>query len=193
MYHPAGAPGKGARLPRLAGAREFARVPCFPALVEDVRHLDELAALDTHRRGVDVVGALALGAVHQRVGAVDQLRGELARHAAALGDRSELQADDADVDPHRAGGEAAIVARPVVRLDRLLEAIGNLERLVAAGQVRDQEAELVAAEPGVQVARLAAALQRQEVLGADLIGQDARDPLDDAVAGRSGRACRCTT
>ena len=129
-------------------------------------------------------GALALGAVHQRVGAVDQLRGELARDAAALGDRSELQADDADVDPDRPRREPAVVPRPVVGLDRFLEAVGDLEGLVAAWQIRDQEAEFVAAEAGVQVAPFARALERQEVLGADLVGQDARDALDDAVAGR---------
>ena len=69
-------------------------------------------------------------------------------------------------------------------LDRFLEAVGDLEGLVATWQIRDQKAELVAAEPGVQVAPFARALERQEVLGADLVGQNARDALDDAVAGR---------
>ena len=71
-----------------------------------------------------------------------------------------------------------------MRFDRFLEAIGDLERLVASGQVGNQETELVAAEPGVQVAPFAGPLQGEEVLGPDLIGQNSRDPLDNAVADR---------
>ena len=43
--------------------------------------------------------------------------------------------------------------------------------------------EVAVAEPGVQVAGIAASLQRQKVLGSDLIREDVRDPLDDLVAG----------
>ena len=68
--------------------------------------------------------------------------------------------------------------------DRRLEAVGDLDRLGAARQVGNQEAELVAAEPGVQVARLAGAFEREEILGADLVRQDPRHPLDDPVADR---------
>ena len=156
----------------------------FP-LIERPFQLDQLPVLDLHGGGVDVFGALALGAVHQRVGPVDQLRGELAGHAAALGDRPELQADDADVDPHRAGGQSRRSSRvqscaSTASLKR--SAISNASS--QPGRSGNQEAELVAAEPGVQVAPFAGALERQEVLGADLVGQDARDALDDAVAGR---------
>ena len=67
-------------------------------------------------------------------------------------------------------------------LDGLLEALGNLRRLHAAGQLRDQEAELVAAEAGVQVARVVRALDGEEVVRADLIREDLRDALDDQIA-----------
>ena len=56
------------------------------------------------------VGLAALGVVHQRVGALNQFRRELARDAAPLGHRPELQADDADVDPDRARGQPPVLA-----------------------------------------------------------------------------------
>ena len=71
---------------------------------------------------------------------------------------------------------------PVVALDRLLEALGNLGGFDAARQMWNQEAELVAAESRVEIARLADALERQHVFRADLIREDLRYPLDDAVA-----------
>src|SRR5687768_6791937 len=113
---------------------------------------------------------------------MDQFRGELARMAAALGDRSEAQADDADIDAHRAFRQALLFARPVMPFHRRLEAVRDLDRFGAAGQVGNQKAELVAAESGVQVARSARALHRKKVFGADLIRQDVRYAFDDPVA-----------
>ena len=115
---------------------------------------------------------------------MDQLRRELASDAAPLRHRTEPQAYDPDVDGDRLGGQPLVLVAPVIALDRLLEAAGDDRRLGAAGQIGNQETELVAAEPGVQIARLARAFEREEILGADLVREDPRDPLDDAVAER---------
>src|SRR4029079_9690037 len=71
---------------------------------------------------------------------------------------------------------------PVVFLDRRLEAARDVGGLAAAGQVGDQEAELVSAAARVQVAPFRAPLDRQKVLRSDLIREDPSDPFDDAVA-----------
>src|SRR4029077_11123993 len=73
--------------------------------------------------------------------------------------------------------------RPVVALDRITEALADGVRLMALGDVGNQEAELVAAEERVQilVARTDALL-RQQVVGAYLFAQQRRDALDDAIA-----------
>src|SRR5439155_4547454 len=64
-------------------------------------------------------------------------------------------------------------------------------RLMAGGEIRNEEAELVAAEPRVQIsrartgpflARVAEALLRKEVVAAHLFAQQRRDALDDPVA-----------
>src|SRR5262249_10892868 len=94
----------------------------------------------------------------------------------------ELETDDANVDLDRFGREAAIFARPVVSLDRCLEAAGDFGGFGAARKIRDQEAELVAAEPRVEVTPLAAALEREQVFRANLIRGNARDGLDDPIA-----------
>ena len=54
---------------------------------------------------------------------------------------------------------------------------------MGVGEIRDEEAELVAAEARVQLmALVAGAVPRHDVLGADLLAQQARHPLDDAIA-----------
>src|SRR4029453_14304309 len=80
--------------------------------------------------------------------------------------------------------ETAIVARPIVSLHRILEPVSDLERLRTTRQVGDEEAELITAEPRVEIAGFAAPLDRQEVLGSDLVRQNLGDALDDAVPGR---------
>ena len=77
------------------------------------------------------------GFVHQLVGALNQVRGEPPRDEAALGDASEPQADDADVDAHRLHGEPAVFERPVVALDRLAEALAD--RRAPGGTRRGRE------------------------------------------------------
>ena len=136
------------------------------------------------RRACTWSALAALGVVHQLVGALDQLGRELARHAAALGDGAEAQADDADVDPDRdCRASRAILAAPVVRLDRLLEALGDLGRLARSrggAGIRKQNS-----SPPNRACRSRVslrALEREKVLGTDLIRQDPRDALDDLVA-----------
>ena len=69
-------------------------------------------------------------------------------------------------------------------LDRRLEAAGNLNGLGTPREIGDQKAELVAAEPCVQIARRAGPFDGKKVLGPDLVGQNTGDALDDTVAER---------
>src|SRR6185436_14792445 len=109
---------------------------------EALLDVDELAVIDADGAWVDSIRPLALGVVHQRVGAVDQFRCQLARDAAAFSDRSEVQAHDPDVDSYRTLRQARIVEGPVMPLDRRFKAAGNLDGLGAAREVGDQKAEL---------------------------------------------------
>ena len=113
--------------------------------------------------------------------------------AAAFRHRAEAQADDADVHADRFLRQARILLPPVVALDSGLEPAGNHRRFGAAGKVRNQEAELVAAEPRMQIPRAAGALDGQEVLRTNLVGKNPRHPFDDPVAHAHDRDCRCTT
>ena len=79
---------------------------------------------------------LALCLVHEDVRALDQVGGEVAGDAAPLGDRTEAEAHDADVDLDRVRGEPRILPCPVMALDRLFEPLRDLCRLGASGQVR---------------------------------------------------------
>src|SRR5688500_12438482 len=131
---------------------------------------------------MDAVGPAALRAIHQRVGPVDQFGRELARDAAALRDGPEAETDNPDVHLNWTRREAAVLPRPVVRFDGLLETSGDLGGLDATRKVGNQKTELVAAESRVKIACLAGTFEREEVLRPDLIGQEARDALDDAIA-----------
>ena len=75
---------------------------------------------------------------------------------------------------------------PVVAFDRLAEALGDDPRRAEVIEVGNQEAELVAAEAGVEL--LAGAelrrLLRDQVVGPDLFAEQTRDAVDDAVAER---------
>ena len=145
--------------------------------------LDESAVVEPEPRQEDVACALALGFVHQLVRALNQVRGETARDEAAIGDASQPQADDADVDVHGLHGQPAVDKRPVVAFDRLAEALADGVRLMEAREIRNQKAELVAAEPRVQVGGpRAEPLLREEVVGPDLFAQQRRDALDDPIA-----------
>ena len=118
-------------LESLAGLA-FPAMPASFHTLEGVGDFDQVAALDSDGGRIDVVGACAFGVVHERVGAMDQLRGKLARHAAAFDHTSEPETHDTHIDLHGPRREAAIVARPIVSLHRLLEPIGDLEGLGAA-------------------------------------------------------------
>ncbi len=118
------------------------------------------------------LGAAALRFVHQDVGALNQLSRELSCHATAVRDGPHAQADDADVDADGIVSEALVLAAPVVGGDRLTEPLGNLGRFDAAGELRDEETEFVAAEARVQVARFCAALDREEIVRTNLIGEN---------------------
>src|SRR3982750_370509 len=66
-------------------------------------------------------------------------------------------------------------------LDSCLEPVGDVDTLRRPRQVWNEEAELVTAKTGMEIARLAASFERQEILGADLIRKNAGDALDDAI------------
>jgi hypothetical protein len=127
--------------------------------------LDQRAVPHIDSRLVDVIRLVALGVVHQLIGAMDQLRRELSRDAAPFGDRTEVETHDADIDADRPRREPAIVAAPVVPFDRVLEAVGDLDRLGAPRKIGDQKAKFVAAESRVKIARVSAStFQREKVL-----------------------------
>src|SRR5687768_17289467 len=113
--------------------------------VEHVRFLDvdELTVLDADRASMHFFGAAAFRVVHQRVGAVNQVGRQLSRDAAPLGNIGETQAYHADVHANRARAQPAVVARPVVLFDRLLETVRDLHRLKAAGEIGNEKTEFV--------------------------------------------------
>jgi hypothetical protein len=116
-----------------------------------------------HRGLEDVVGLPALGVVHQLIGAVDQIRRELACDAAAIGNGAEAETDNADVDPHRICSQPPVIATPIVHFDRVFEPVGDFDRFGASGEIGNQKTEFVAAEPRMQVAGVAATLQRERI------------------------------
>ena len=116
-------------------------------------HLDEGAFLDADAHARHLRGALALGFVHQFVGAGEQVVRELARDVAAGADGPEPQADDADVDLDRLFNQPCILAAPVEAFDRLAEPLGDDPRVVRIVELGNQEAEFVAAKAGVQLLR----------------------------------------
>ena len=82
--------------------------------------------------------------------------------------------------------EPRVLGHPVVAFDRLAKALGDDPRRAEVIEVGNEEAELVAAEAGVEL--LAGAelgrLLRDEVVGPDLLAEQTRDAVDDAVAQR---------
>jgi hypothetical protein len=145
--------------------------------------LDQPAVLDDDGGGAHAVRPAALGVVHQRIRLVNQVGRKLLGETAAFGDGPEPEADHPNVDLDRVGAQPFVFGAPVMSLDGLLEPLGNVSGLDAARKLRYQETELVAPETRMQVARLVATFHGQEVLGADLIRQNLRHALDDAIAG----------
>ena len=133
------------------------------AFFDRIRKLDESAGMDADRGRIDVRRLAPLGVVHQLIRAVDQFRGELARHAAASATGPRWRQTTPTSTRTGRRGQPAIVPAPVVAFHRLLEAIGDFDGFGAARQIGNQEAEFVAAEPRVQIARIAAALERQKI------------------------------
>src|SRR6266550_1724573 len=148
--------------------------------------VDERAVLDADAERVDVIRLLVLRLVHQLVRPLEQFLRQLTGDGSSLGDVAEHQTDDADVHSYRLVGEARIVRRPVVAFDRFAEALGDDPRGAALIEIRDEEAELVAAEAGVQVLIGADVngLLRDEVVGSHLLAQQPRDAIDNLVARR---------
>ena len=97
--------------------------------------------------------ALALGLVHQPVGALNELGGQTSSDEASIGDASQPETDDTDVDTNGLSLETLVLERPVVTFDRLAKALADGVRLGTLGEVRNQKAEFVAAEASVKVLR----------------------------------------
>src|SRR6185436_5047637 len=105
-------------------------------------------------------------------GALNQVGRESPGDEPAFGHAPQPQADNADVNAHRLRGEAAIFERPVEALDRFAKALADRVRLVALGEIGDEEAELVAAEARMQIlAARPEAFLRQQVIRAHLLAQ----------------------
>src|SRR5207249_11656286 len=99
-----------------------------------------------------------------------------------IGDRAEVQADNADVDVDGFLLEARILERPVVALDRFTEAFRDDPRRAEVIEVRNQETEFVAAEPRVQLRRAQlGGFLCDEVFGPHLLAEQAGDAVDDLV------------
>jgi len=121
------------------------------------------------------------------------VRGEMARDEAALRDTAEPQADDADIDMDGLRFEPFVFRGPIVPLDGFAEPFSDRVRLRALGQIGNQKAELVAAEPRVQILRLRGAehrpFLREQVVGSHLLAEQMRHALDNPVAdGVPGRS-----
>src|SRR5205085_1083673 len=96
---------------------------------------------------------------------------------------TQPETDHAHVDAHGLHGEPLVLLRPIEPLDRFAEAFADGVRLAVVGEVGNQEAELVAAEPRVEIrGPRPETLLRQEIVRAHLLAQQRRDALDDAVA-----------
>ena len=134
-----------------------------------------------HGRGVFV-----LGGVHQLVGPLHELSGELSGVHLSLGERPQLHAHHPDIHEHGAFGERLVLGGPVVAFDDGLESLGDAAGFVEAEDVRDQEAEFVAPEARVQI--LLAPVVRclafpgQQIIGSNLLGENVGNALDDSIA-----------
>ncbi|MGC4084268.1 MAG: hypothetical protein QM736_19705 [Vicinamibacterales bacterium] len=111
-----------------------------------MREDDELAVSYACAREMNVPRAFTFGFVHQPIRALNQLARQAPRGDTTLGDTSEPQADDPDIDTHRLRLEPCILGGPREAFDSGSEALGHRIRLVRAGKIADEETELVAAE-----------------------------------------------
>ena len=155
-----------------SSACSFRGLPLGGTFLDRVRQLDERAVAGPDGGRVDVRRPCCLLASYINLSArwissAASLRATPRRSATGP---SRRQTTPTSTRTGRAASRRSSRA-PVVAFDRLLEALGDLHRLGAAGQIGNQEAEFVAAEARVQIARLAAALEREEVLRPDLIGR----------------------
>ena len=116
-----------------------------------VRGIDDDAVFDAGPDQVDVAGALALGFVHQLVGALNEVGRQAARDEAPLGDAAQPEADDADVDADRLRGEPPILERPVVALDRFAEALADRVRLEQSARSGIRKQNSSPPKPRVQI------------------------------------------
>src|SRR5207248_6050000 len=96
-----------------------------------------------------------------------------------VGHAPEPQTDHTDVDTNRLRREAFVFERPIEAFHRFPETLADGVRLRAFGEVRDEKAEFVAAEPRVQV--LPGTLLRDDVVGPGLLAQQLRHAFDDSV------------
>ena len=111
------AEGSGRGLLR-AGGRAFEQLIA--------RDFQQFTVFDADRASLHLIGATAFRVVHQRVGTMNQIGGELSRDAPPLAHRAKSQTDHADVDAHGPVHEPAVVTRPVVRADRSLEPVVDI-------------------------------------------------------------------
>src|SRR5918993_4203646 len=84
-------PSLADRLAALAGGAFSGRAR------EGLGDLDELPVLDLHGDRMHAIGSASLRVVHERVGLMDQLRREFARHGAALCYWHDVYTHDADL------------------------------------------------------------------------------------------------
>ena len=94
--------------------------------------------------------------------------------------------DHADVHANGLLREPGVLDRPIEALDRFAEALGDHPCVVGVIQFRDQEAEFIAAETGVQLlcdARVRSLL-RDQVVGSNLLAKEPGHAIDDPVAQR---------
>src|SRR5687768_226403 len=101
---------------------------------------------------------------------------------------TEMQAGDADVDVDRRPAKAGIDRRPVAAGNRLPESLGHGLRGGRLIEIREEEAELIAAEARVQrgsgpafVLRMSDAIRRTH-LAAQQPGHRLDDPVPGGVA-----------
>ncbi len=107
------------------------------------------------------------------------------RRAAPVSQRSELGADHSHVHQHRMPYEREVFLMPAVALEPGLEARGDGPCIFGLRQGREEERELVTAKPGVQFPQVSrtvpAQILSQQILGAQVLGEDAGHAGDDAV------------
>src|SRR6476620_475373 len=147
---------------------------------------DEHPVLDSYAERMNMIGALVLRLIHQLVSTLEKLLRELPRNRTTFGDVAQHHADDADVDADRLLGQPRVLAGPVMTFDSFAESFGDDPRGAALVDIRNEEAEFVAAQSCVQVLTGARVqrLLRDQVVGAHLLAKQPGDAIDNPVTGR---------